>query len=202
MSRKSIKDLPIYPVRGNHDCWFNSMTVELELSKKYPTWKMDNWWYEQQYEIGPNGEKMALLHVDSCFLICYIYLKGSKEEKASFLESLDEETRSVTYHKCDQSGHYEEPSRNQMAWIKKTLLKQSEDPKIIWKTSYDHHPMYNMHYDDYPAIIEDFLPLLRKHKYDIYFGGHEHMLNHALVPETSEIETLTEEKPWWNTLYN
>ena len=39
LQRESIKDIPIYPVRGNHDCYFNEEheNVELELSKEYPT---------------------------------------------------------------------------------------------------------------------------------------------------------------------
>ena len=38
LTRNSIKDLPIYPVRGNHDCLFNDMYVEPKLQQQYPTW--------------------------------------------------------------------------------------------------------------------------------------------------------------------
>ena len=38
LSRNSIKDLPIYPVRGNHDCLFDDMYAETKLSARYPTW--------------------------------------------------------------------------------------------------------------------------------------------------------------------
>ena len=31
LTRDSIKDLPIYPVRGNHDCMFHQMHVEPDL---------------------------------------------------------------------------------------------------------------------------------------------------------------------------
>lgn len=38
LERESIKDLPIYPVRGNHDCYFDDQEAEIKLSKIYPTW--------------------------------------------------------------------------------------------------------------------------------------------------------------------
>ena len=38
LTRDQLKDLPIYPVRGNHDCMFKELYVEPDLSKKYPTW--------------------------------------------------------------------------------------------------------------------------------------------------------------------
>ena len=61
-----------------------------------------------------------------------------------------------------------------MEWIKKTMEEQSNDDKIIWKASNMHHPMFGLHYPDYKSIIEDFMPLLEEHGYDIYFNGHEH----------------------------
>jgi hypothetical protein len=71
LKRDKIKDLSIYPVRGNHDCLFNSLDKELELQKQYPTWKMPDFWYEQKFDLG-NGEKISLMHIDSCFLLCEI----------------------------------------------------------------------------------------------------------------------------------
>lgn len=38
LSRDSIKDLPINPVRGNHDCWYDDMYAETKLAARYPTW--------------------------------------------------------------------------------------------------------------------------------------------------------------------
>ena len=37
-TRSSIKDLPIYPTRGNHDCYYSDMFREVKLSSEYPTW--------------------------------------------------------------------------------------------------------------------------------------------------------------------
>jgi len=47
LDRDYIKDLPIYPVRGNHDCYFDDMDLEIALRDKYPTWNMENHYYEK-----------------------------------------------------------------------------------------------------------------------------------------------------------
>ena len=61
MSRPAIRDIPIYPVRGNHDGYWKDQDILPNLSKKVTTWNMPNHFYEKQFEIGPNGEKFALL---------------------------------------------------------------------------------------------------------------------------------------------
>jgi hypothetical protein len=37
-TRESIKDLSIYPIRGNHEAYFFDMMAEVKLHDKYPTW--------------------------------------------------------------------------------------------------------------------------------------------------------------------
>jgi len=45
-----------------------------------------------------------------------------------------------------------------------------------------HHPMFGLHYDDYQSIIDDFLPLAKQNKQDVYFNGHEHLQNYGNNP--------------------
>ena len=73
-----------------------------------------------------------------------------------------------------------------MAWIRETLSKQQADEDLIWKVSSMHHPMFGLHIGDYKTIINDYLPLIQEANYDFYFNGHEHQLNYAHVPYTSE----------------
>ena len=89
-TRDSIKDLNIYPVRGNHDCMFKDMQAEIKLQEKYPTWKFDSLYYEKQFEVGPDGEKFALLQVDSCFMLCDALLH--REDRNEILEKLADDT--------------------------------------------------------------------------------------------------------------
>lgn len=106
-SRESIKDLPIYPTRGNHDCYFSDMFKEVELSNQYPTWQMPNLWYEKQVQVGPNGEKLAMLMVDSCLLICDYYLRANHEGKQRLRSSLDDDTKKVLDDECELVGDYQ-----------------------------------------------------------------------------------------------
>jgi hypothetical protein len=60
LKRDAIKDLPIYPVRGNHDCYFDDNDVEINLSKKYPTWNFPHQYYEKEFYVKGN-KKFSLL---------------------------------------------------------------------------------------------------------------------------------------------
>ena len=71
LKRDPLKTLDIYPVRGNHECRF-AMDREIELSKKYPTWKFKELYYKREIDIG-NGKKLGLLFIDSCFMLCSSY---------------------------------------------------------------------------------------------------------------------------------
>lgn len=46
-SRPPIADLPIYPVRGNHEGYWDDMDIEVNLSQSHPTWNMPNNYYEK-----------------------------------------------------------------------------------------------------------------------------------------------------------
>ncbi len=68
-NRTHLKDLDIYPVRGNHDCYAIDPFFEVNLAQRYPCWKMPSLFYNHTFEIG-NNKKMLALFVDSCFAIC------------------------------------------------------------------------------------------------------------------------------------
>lgn len=80
---------------------------------------------------------------------------------------------------CEGDQSFVKEGNEMMAWIKDTLKAQKEDDKVIWKASNMHHPMFALHYLDYSAIITDFLPLIQDAGYDIFFNGHEHLLNYG-----------------------
>lgn len=74
--KDSIKDIPIHPIRGESDFNFD-WNLEVDLSKKYSNWKMDDLYYKEEYDIG-NNNKMAVIFVDTNLLLCSNY---------SFIES-------------------------------------------------------------------------------------------------------------------
>lgn len=65
-----IKDLPVYGVRGNHDCYFKNQKILLDLAKTDKQWTMPSYYYSKEFKLGPGGEKFGMLVVDSCLLLC------------------------------------------------------------------------------------------------------------------------------------
>jgi Calcineurin-like phosphoesterase len=68
-NRTYLKDLDIWAIRGNHDCYALDAFFEVNLTKRYPTWKMPYLYYNKTFDLG-NGKKFLVLFVDSCFAIC------------------------------------------------------------------------------------------------------------------------------------
>lgn len=134
LSRDSIKDLPIYPVRGNHDCYFKDQEAEINLSKIYPTWKMPGHYYEKTFGFGSNGEKLSLLQVDSCYLLC-----GDPESQ-----------------ECEDLS-FEAKARDQQQWLNEVLKRQSSDSSLIWKATSLHHPMFSLNRPDSRTLQGTFL---------------------------------------------
>lgn len=72
----------------------------------------------------------------------------------------------------------------QLAWLDKALAQSN----ARWKVVYGHHPIYSNgeHGKEgngaLPRVKKPLLPLLRKHKVDVYLSGHDHDLQ-ALAPE-------------------
>ena len=67
-------------------------------------------------------------------------------------------------------------------WINETLNEWDSDPKIIWKASVQHHPLFGKWYNDFQHITRDYLPILMDHRFDLYLNGHEHDLEYAFYP--------------------
>jgi|APCry1669189241_1035207.scaffolds.fasta_scaffold82383_2 hypothetical protein len=61
-----------------------------------------------------------------------------------------------------------------MKWLDIKLEEIKNDDKIIWRASGMHHCMFGLHYEDYQAIIDDFLPKINNSNFDVFFNGHEH----------------------------
>jgi tartrate-resistant acid phosphatase type 5 len=70
-------------------------------------------------------------------------------------------------------------TEEQKRWLDRALAASTAP----WKVVYGHHPIYsNGQHGDTPEMIAEILPLLQKHKVDVYLAGHEHDLQ-ALRPE-------------------
>lgn len=198
-NREHIKNLPIYPTRGNHDCYFNDPFFENTQSNKYDNWKFEQRWYEKQFTVGENGEKISVVNLDSCLAMCAAAVDRPELDRSL----MDEHTKGLLTL-CQQGGDWEPAARAQQAWLADLVESQLKDDKIIWKTTNMHHNLAGMGYTDNPDIIKSILPLTRKGKYDVYFAGHAHMQCYAHIPDES---TLSEDyvmtkptKTWMETV--
>jgi predicted phosphodiesterase len=178
-TRSAIKNIPIYPVRGNHDCYFNDINAEVKLSAKYPTWKMPSNYYDTKWTVGPNGEQFGVLHIDSCFLLCETI--GKNPYSTLFL---DKDTMKVQARKCEhkQDAEYMLKANQQMEWIKKMMVSYKQNNKMVWKATTMHHLMFGLKYSEYSSIIEQFLPFFMENGFDVFINGHEHDMSYSNIP--------------------
>ena len=109
--RDAIKDLPVYSIRGNHDCYYDKQIL-LDLDRSDDQWQMPYYYFRKEIDIGDNGEKLGLLMVDSCLLLCSNYTYGpvnyfsddNKVEQDHDLLSLRDAT-------CDDPWYVEEGNK-------------------------------------------------------------------------------------------
>ena len=152
---------------------------------------MPNYYYTKEVVIGKNGEKIAFLMIDSCLLLCsnYTLQTGGYDHKTKKNMTLDEllmhpifsEIKELRDESC-KDPWYEAQGNKMMEWIQNTMKEWDKDEKIIWRASVQHHPLFAKWYADYSHLINDYLPILMKHKFDLYLNGHEHLLEYAFYP--------------------
>ena len=66
--REHLKDLPVWAIRGNHDCYFDD-TFELDKAEEYDQWNFPSLYYSKKIPIG-NDKYMGVLMLDSCIMLC------------------------------------------------------------------------------------------------------------------------------------
>ena len=79
LTRSNLKNLDIWPVLGNHDCYALDRYFEVNLTKRYPTWHMPSLYFEKTFDLG-HGKKFGLLFIDSCLSICSSTPFGTLQE--------------------------------------------------------------------------------------------------------------------------
>merc|ERR1712086_139802 len=69
------------------------------------------------------------------------------------------------------------PDDTQYAWISKTLSESDAD----WKIVFGHFPVRSSttgEHGDTPNLVKNLSPILSKGGADVYFNGHDHILQH------------------------
>lgn len=194
--RSAIKNLPIYPVRGNHDCYFYDMDAEIKLRSWWSNWDMPANYYHKTFDLNSQGDKFSLLAIDSCFYLCETVAR----DKEKYLPLLSETSKKLYYEKCEEGHTYVDWGNKQMAWIAKTIDEVKSDPSIKWKAITAHHPMFGIHEGDKMQMVDHLLPMMRQHEYDFYFTGHEHIMTYSQAPKQGKGEPKRLAESWFNDL--
>ena len=105
---------------------------------------MESNFYEKQFTIGPNGEKLSLLMLESCYFLCET-VGNNKDE---YFKSLDIESQEIYSNRCDHKSDktYKKLSNEMIKWLDEKIAANEKDSDIIWKASSMHHPMFGMFY--------------------------------------------------------
>lgn len=194
-----IKDLLIYAIRGNHDCTTKDPYFQVNITKRYPTWRMPELYYARTFDIG-NGKKLGSLFVDTCLALCsnFSYSNGTGgqllSENPFFAESeMSPEMQRLKFGIINCTDPTTVAMGNDLYhWINSTLKEWSKDPSIVWKQSVQHHPMFSKHWSDYANITANLLPMLMDYKVDFYLNGHEHATSYAYYPYSQAKSLLRE----------
>lgn len=184
-----IKDLYIYAIRGNHDCAALDPYFEVNITKRYPNWRMPDLYYSRTFDIG-NGKKYGALFIDTCLAICanFSYAGNSGGQLL-----LSPEMHRLKFGVLNCSDPFTIEKGNEMyKWVNATLDAWAKDSSIVWTSTVQHHPLFSKWWADYVNITSNLLPMLIDHKVDFYLNGHEHDLTYAYYPY-SQVPSLLEE---------
>ena len=142
--------VPWHVVLGNHDYHLNS-GAQIAYTKTSKRWNMPARYFTRKE------------HIDAATAVDFFFMDTMP--MATFDDDEILFKKKVPW----------EDVPNQMAWLEKSLAASTAP----WKIVVGHHPIYTggLH-GDTPFLVEHVLPLLQKHKVQVYLNGHDHDLQH------------------------
>lgn len=148
-------DCPAYAILGNHDYqrWPESkVDAELEYARDGKSrWKMPARWY--RFEFPERNPLITFIALDS---------------NMPFKDGSWDHGRNFTLMPKQQA--------EQLAWLETELKRARTTPFLVVM---GHHPVYSDGpHGDHPVLVQDWDPLFRKYKVDLYLAGHDHDLQH------------------------
>ena len=144
--------IPWYAALGNHDNR-GKADAEIDYSKISSRWKMPARYYTHTEKIDGTNE-VLFVHLDTSPFVIEYQKKGS------------------AYHVKGQD------TKVQARWLESVLGAS----RARWKIMVGHHPVYSAatSHGDTKELIADVLPVLQKYGVQVYFCGHDHVLQHLV----------------------
>jgi tartrate-resistant acid phosphatase type 5 len=144
--------IPWYPSLGNHD-HRGKVQAEIDYSNRSTRWKLPARYYSHTEGID-DLNKALFVHLDTSPFVAAYHKKGS----AYRVQGLD--------------------PKAQLRWLESTLSQS----RARWKIVLGHHPIYSSApgHGDTKELIAEVLPVLQKHGVEMYFCGHDHVLEYLV----------------------
>lgn len=127
-------------------------------------------YYENVWELGKNAV-LRIIFLDTLMMSCNVPAE---------LNSMD-----ASYGDCKDAGSPEE-LQEQYKWLGEVLAKPASVKIVV-----GHVPILSAgNHGNSQALIKELLPLLQMHHVDLYFAGHNHVLEHLRTPGDNAIDLV------------
>lgn len=155
--------VPWYVVLGNHD-YHGNCDAQIDYGKTSNRWIMPARYFTKTYAVDATTT-LECFYIDTTPLIREYYQLD------------DHENPHIRKHVMSQDV----PA--QYAWLNQVLAAS----KANWKIVVGHHPIYSggVVHGDQPDLIDNLLPILKQHKVQAYFCGHDHNLQHLTAGDVN-----------------
>jgi len=190
--------IPWYLVSGNHDYYGGDkgIAAEIEYTNKSTRWNMPAHYYDKVLT-GKDGVTVHLIGVDTWRLnggdtyVAYdvktgrMALRNESHVHHQYKTGVMEKAkRDILLKMFEEDKDAENPvtfsaDQAQLTWLDTVLKNTTAD----WKVVMGHFPVYSCttgEHGDTPNLIKYLLPVLQDNKVDMYFNGHDHILQHIL----------------------
>ena len=154
--------IPWYPILGNHEYRGNTQAV-LDYSKVSRRWMMSRRYYSKVFE--DDGVSVRIVFIDTVPLIDK-YRNDTEDYPSASSQNME----------------------RQLRWLDKELASASEQ----WVVVVGHHPIFahtSKDESERTDLQQRLLPILKRHKVDMYICGHIHNFQH-IRQEGSEIDFI------------
>ncbi len=143
-------------VLGNHDYRGNPQ-AQIDYTKRSKRWNMPDRYFVQDVDLE-NDQKASFI----------------------FLDTSPFEDKYYSHYKYAKVIALQDSTR-QLIWLDSVLTAKKH---LDWVVVTGHHPLYSggKRLTETGDIRSHLEPILKKHKVDVYFAGHEHDLQHIKPP--------------------
>lgn len=201
-------NVTFYVTSGNHDYYGGQVGIsaEIEYTNHSSRWEFPDYYHDKEFTTK-DGTTILVVAIDTWRLNSgdtFVKFDAKSGRMALHSKAAVEEALASgnmlqsTYDTLMEHFEEEDPDdpipwcgggraggaactgdQEQLEWIKSTLMGSEAD----WKVVMGHFPIYSCtqhEHGDTPKLIAELDPILHAAKADMYFSGHDHILQHTL----------------------